>query len=149
MMLGGRTSLKDLIDAGLLQIGEKLSCEPRRGEVHIAVLNADGLIHYDGESFSSPFAWSTHLNSNKRDGWRTVHARGRTLRSFRDELENPGRYQSEEIVTQGVSQKDGIGSLRQEVLRLTPSEFQELAREYLQSKGFDNAEIEIVIRMKM
>ena len=40
-------------------------------------------------------------------------------------------------------------NLRERILELTPSEFQELAREYLKAKGFDDAEIEVTIRMKM
>ena len=40
-------------------------------------------------------------------------------------------------------------SPREHILELTPSEFQELVREYLKAKGFDDAEIEITIRMKM
>ena len=40
-------------------------------------------------------------------------------------------------------------NLRERILELSPSEFQELAREYLKAKGFDDAEIEITIRMKV
>ncbi|MCY3639058.1 MAG: hypothetical protein OXG80_08180 [Chloroflexi bacterium] len=40
-------------------------------------------------------------------------------------------------------------NVREYIFQLTPGEFQELAREYLKVKGFDDAEIEIVIRMKM
>lgn len=39
--------------------------------------------------------------------------------------------------------------LRKRIMKLSPSEFQELAREYLGSKGFDGVEMEITIRMKM
>ena len=144
-------NLKDLIDAGILQVGEKLTCEPYKGEPRTAVLTADGSIHYDGVSFSSPFAWSTHLNPNKRDGWRTVEARGRTLRSFREELENSHKLQTGEVsrVAQIGSQGVSFNSLRRYILQLTPSEFQELAREYLKAKGFDDAVISITVRMKV
>ena len=40
-------------------------------------------------------------------------------------------------------------NLYERILELSPSEFQELAREYLKAKGFADAEIEIVIRMKV
>ena len=68
------------------------------------------------------------------------------------------------ITSQDVEQESvaGVGSatnaepedaldenLRERILELSPSEFQELAREYLEAKGFDDAEIEITIRMKM
>ena len=43
--------------------------------------------------------------------------------------------------------KDVSESWQEQVFELTPSEFQELAREYLKAKGFADAEIEIVIRM--
>lgn len=144
-------NLKDLIDAGILRVGEDLTCEPYKGEPHTAVLTADGSIRSDGVSFSSPFAWSTHLNSNKRDGWRTVQARGRTLRSFREELENLHKLQTRGMssVPQIASEGVGVNSLRRYILQLTPSEFQELTREYLKSKGFANAEIEVVINMKI
>ena len=39
-------------------------------------------------------------------------------------------------------------SWREHVMELAPNEFQDLVREYLKSKGFTDAEIEIVIRMK-
>ena len=40
-------------------------------------------------------------------------------------------------------------NLRESIMKLSPSEFQELAREYLKAKGFDGAEMEITIRMKI
>ena len=42
-----------------------------------------------------------------------------------------------------------IPRLREGILQLTPSKFQELVREYLNAKVSPDAEIEIVIRMKM
>ena len=40
-------------------------------------------------------------------------------------------------------------SLREGVLLLTPSKFQELAREYLKANGFLGADIDIVVKMKI
>ena len=40
-------------------------------------------------------------------------------------------------------------SLLEQLARLSPSEFQELIGEYVKAKGFTNAEIEIVIKMKV
>ena len=46
--------------------------------------------------------------------------------------------------------EDGIDeNLREYIMRLTPGEFQELAHQYLKAKGFDGAEIEISIQMKV
>ena len=45
--------------------------------------------------------------------------------------------------------EDSSETLLEHIFKLTPSEFQDLAREYLKAKGFADAEIEIVIRMKM
>ena len=145
-----RKDLKDLIDAGILQVGEELTCESRRGDVHTAVLNADGSIQEGTRSFTSPFAWSTYLNPNKRDGWRTVHARGRMIRFFREKLENSLGRQTEEVTaaSQDGSQEDGDDSYRRYILGLTPSQFQELAREYMKAKGFDDSEMEITMRIK-
>ncbi len=53
------------------------------------------------------------------------------------------------ILLQTQSQEHSNENLRERILELSPSEFQELAREYLRSKGFADAEIEIVIRMKV
>ncbi|MYC08352.1 MAG: hypothetical protein F4X57_14480 [Chloroflexi bacterium] len=39
--------------------------------------------------------------------------------------------------------------IREHIFELSPSEFQELIREYLKAKGFADAEMEIVIRMKI
>ena len=52
-------------------------------------------------------------------------------------------------LSENVSEEKFSKSWRGQVLELPPSEFQELAREYLKAKGFDDAEMEITIRMKM
>ena len=53
------------------------------------------------------------------------------------------------ILLQTQSQEHSNENLRERILELSPSEFQELAREYLQAKVSPDAEIEIVIRMKV
>ena len=49
---------------------------------------------------------------------------------------------------QTQSEEHSNENLRERILELTPSEFQELVREYMKA-NFSNAKIEIVIRMKM
>lgn len=44
---------------------------------------------------------------------------------------------------------DYVGNWRERAFELSPSEFQELVREYLEAKGFSDAEVEIVIKMKV
>ena len=53
------------------------------------------------------------------------------------------------ILLQTQSQEHSNENLRERILELSPSEFQELAREYLKAKVSSDAEIEIVIRMKV
>ena len=67
-----------------------------------------------------------------------------------DELLSRLRYQNLKTTPSSDDQpiKDIDESWRKQVLGLSPSEFQELAREYLKAKGFADAEIEIVIKMK-
>ena len=52
-------------------------------------------------------------------------------------------------LSQNASEERFSKGWRGRVLELSPSEFQELVREYLKAKGFDGTEIEITIRMKM
>ena len=53
------------------------------------------------------------------------------------------------LVSETESQDTPNSNLLESVLELSPSQFQELAREYMRAKVFYNAEIEITIRMKM
>ena len=46
-------------------------------------------------------------------------------------------------------EQEVIKDITERILELTPGEFQELAREYMRAKGFADAQIEVVIKMKM
>ena len=51
------------------------------------------------------------------------------------------------VLLQAQSQDHSNENLRERILELSPSEFQELVREYMKA-NFSNAEIEITIKMK-
>jgi hypothetical protein len=61
---------------------------------HEADLNADGLIYYRGDKFSSPSAWSIHVkrlaNPSKKadDGWKSVRyvPSGKTLEHYKSQV---------------------------------------------------------------
>ena len=77
-------------------------------------------------------------------GWRGV--RYRLLESRSDTPESVPSVLSPP--TENEPQDDLNESLRDYMLQLSPSQFQELVREYMEAKGFDDAEMEIIIRMK-
>ena len=76
-----------MIDAGLLNAGEVLMSEPRKGERYTATLSADGSIMYNGKSYS-PSRWASEVAGNSRNGWRDVYAREKPLVDFREQLNN-------------------------------------------------------------
>lgn len=81
-----QTTLKGLIVAGLLHVGDELRCEPRKGEIYKSQLKVDGSINYMGRDFRSPSAWAGHVAGGARNGWELVSVRGRKLSHFRQEL---------------------------------------------------------------
>ena len=83
-----RGSLKDLIDAGLLEVDEELTSEPRKGERYTSTLAADGSIIYEGESFPNPSNWVLHVAGNPRNGWDFVTAREQKLDFYRKQFED-------------------------------------------------------------
>ena len=83
-----QTTLKDLIDANILQVGEELSCTPHRNEMaHTAHLTDEGFIEYKGTLFKNPSSWATELAGTWRSGWGYVYARGRRLTEFKEQFE--------------------------------------------------------------
>ena len=70
------------------------------------------------------------------------------LESFGIDLEKI-RNETNLVLSQTQSKDYSDKNWREQVFELTPGEFQELAREYMEAKGFDGAEMEITIRMKM
>ena len=92
----------------------------------------------------------SHRGANACFTYEILPATNRDIRS----LITPQDVEQESVMVVGSSTgpepQDNLNkSLHENILQLTPSEFQELAREYLKAKGFDDAEIEITIRMKM
>ena len=77
-----------MINAGLLDAGEVLMSEPRKGERYTAILEADGSIRYEGESFLSPSNWAEYVAGGTRNGWVSVTARGQKLDFYRKHLEH-------------------------------------------------------------
>lgn len=60
--------MKDLLNAGLLRVGEVLECEPRQGEVYKATLSEDASISYEGMSLDSPSIWASYVAQNEMAG---------------------------------------------------------------------------------
>lgn len=93
-----RGSLKDLIDAGLLEVDEELTSELRKGERYTSTLAADGSIIYEGKSFPNPSNWVLHVAGNPRNGWDFVTVREQKLdfyrKQFEDGIEPPQESQS-------------------------------------------------------
>ena len=57
-------------------------------------------------------------------------------------------YRGSGEIYQASLNSDGvIRNLRENVAQLTPSEFQELVRQYVEDKGFADAEITVVLKM--
>ena len=79
-----------MIDAGLLQVGEELACEPpkRIGGIRKAYLQADGFIKEDNGDMKSLAQWSNAVKDRSSNAWITVTARGKTLDYFRKQFEN-------------------------------------------------------------
>ncbi|MDE2687299.1 MAG: hypothetical protein OXI16_07365 [Chloroflexota bacterium] len=71
-------------------------------------------------------------------------------RRFLFEILDPSEFTGTGISIPYLSDDDTqMDNIREHIYELTPSEFQELTREYLKAKGFADAEMEIVIRMRM
>ena len=169
-------SLEMLINDGLLSPGELLKCEPRKGEIYRGTLNADGTISYEDQIFEHPSRWSKHVSgSTATNGWKVIYAKGESIDDLRERytggssssgvvaaMPTPkseasaspyhvasGTSIAETPDTQVRPQAEIDEMLRQHILNLTPDEFRELVREYLNVKGFSNAELEIVISVKV
>ena len=77
-----------MIDAGLLEVDEELTSEPRKGERYTSTLAADGSIIYEGESFPNPSNWVLHVAGNPRNGWDFVTVREQKLDFYRKQFED-------------------------------------------------------------
>jgi hypothetical protein len=88
---GRRVTIVDLLDAGLLAVGDAMRFKrPRMGENHRAVVTASGAIALDGgQEFRSPSRAATVAADMKSvDGWHawTMVTSGRSLDSLRQQL---------------------------------------------------------------
>ncbi|MGH3278296.1 MAG: hypothetical protein ACRDNW_04070 [Trebonia sp.] len=88
---GRRVTVLDLLDTGLLAIGDALRFRrPRMGETHRAVVTASGALSLDGgQEFRSPSrAAMVAADMKAVDGWHawTVAPSGKTLDSLRQQL---------------------------------------------------------------
>ena len=112
-------TLKDLIDACLLDVGEELTCElKQKGKIHTATLTADGLIEYKG-SYFSPSKWAGYLYGSSQNGWITITARGKTLDYFRKQLNSATESQPSTDFGNTVFEGDAVSEL---VLQAEPPE---------------------------
>ena len=163
-----RTSLLDLIKAGLLEDGEKLECRlSKSGEVYVGELNAVGLIVYNSQSFDTPSGWAKHLAGKKyksRNGWADVSARGKKLSEYKSSLDQiestkthiqppESDHEAEPISfvpkrskatpdTFAAERGDNTASaLLERIAELSPSGFEKLVGEFLRAKGFSNIEV--------
>ncbi len=160
-MPGSEISLKDLITGGFLRPNEELECRPRKGESYPGKLNADGTIRFGDRIFEHPSQWANYVTSARtRNGWEEVYARGEKIAVFRESIveETDRPFPSPEPsdtpeagMTLTPDSEDGsrenIDEARRYILGLTQSDFEELTREYLEAKGFSNAEITVVLKM--
>ncbi|MEV6523177.1 hypothetical protein AB0M43_14600 [Longispora sp. NPDC051575] len=85
------TSLKPLLDAGMLSPGQELTWHRRRrAETHTAIVRSDGRIFVNGAACSTPGAAARHVTRSvgPTDGWAAWRtADGHTLRDLRIRLE--------------------------------------------------------------
>ncbi|MFC1991285.1 hypothetical protein ACFLVC_00915 [Chloroflexota bacterium] len=61
-------TLKDLVDAGILKVGDELTISLRGGEV-TATLLADGKITYQEQTYDGPLACATAVRGQTCDSW--------------------------------------------------------------------------------
>lgn len=100
---GRGSTLKDLIDSGLIKAGRDNITVTYKGITYTASLQKDGLIAYQGRKFSSATAFSIHCkrlqtpNKQGDDGWKSVLYEGTQLDVFRR------KYQSTSKATPSVN----------------------------------------------
>jgi len=77
-------SMQDLLGAGLIKVGDKVTCEPRKGQLYGGQIGPNGEIVLNGRSFYSPTEAAKTLAGNSRNGWEDIWVAGRRLREYRD-----------------------------------------------------------------
>ncbi len=145
-------TLRDLIQAGALKAGEQLTCEPRQGEVHRAVLNADGTVSSAGEVFDSPSAWASKVAGNSRNGWRDVVARSKPLAYWREKYQGPippppppspppptHTHSLDEILEE--HNRRVRATLQNRVNAMQPEEFQQFCGKLMEGLGYTDVKV--------
>lgn len=155
-----RVSLKDLIVADLLKPGDELTCEPTKGKLYKATVEADGSILYQGKRFGHPSPWATEVAGNNRDGWKNVCRNRIPLKELREELlkklgtpvpvqeiKGPGSEPKlkpkvvvpeipAELIAQSIEQQ-----LQAKLLTLDPPSFERVVGRVLQALGVTEVRI--------
>lgn len=86
---GRRVAVRDLLDAGLIDAGERLVfARPRLGETHTALVEGTGSLLVDGRSHATPSAAAVAaIGGGNVDGWEAwTTAAGMTLHALRAQL---------------------------------------------------------------
>ena len=73
----GRITLNDLLAAGLLKAGDKLTIKLRGKDV-TATLLADGKIRYQNQTYDGPLACATAIRGQTCDSWFCWNAKDHT-----------------------------------------------------------------------
>ncbi|MBI2852517.1 MAG: zinc ribbon domain-containing protein [Chloroflexi bacterium] len=68
LLSGGRITLKDILDAGLLKAGDELTIKLRGQEMKAKLLD-DGKIEYQEKVYDGPLACATAVRGQACDGW--------------------------------------------------------------------------------
>ena len=156
-----RITLLDLIEAGLLEDGEKLECRlSKSGEAYVGKLEGNGSISHNSQSFDTPSGWAKHLNNDRPiNGWDAVSARGKKLSEYRLSLgqtestkvhrkppESDNDAEASSVVstpdTFATEREDNIASaLLERIAELSPSGFEKLVGEFLRAKGVSNIKV--------
>lgn len=152
-----RVTLKNLLEARLLQVGEELTY-PSKGHIHRGQLNRNGSVVYQGMNFKTPSAWANQLAGVQINGWEHVTARGQKLSSFRHKFlsePKPSQESEPEISAapepeentipesshEGALDGDIAAKLYERVSRLEPDQFERLVGKLLRCKGLLKVEV--------
>lgn len=92
---GRKTTLKDLLDAGILKAGDQITCG-YRGKDFEATITAEGKINHNGKDFPGPLVAAEAIRGMVCDSWfcwkyfdPSVN-RSRPIAHYRAELEHRG-----------------------------------------------------------